>query len=191
MKCIVECNDVEDIVCATINDCHAAYFQIEDRNGEIYIYMKETKLETVRYLSRGLMLIVRPIPPYTDKLREYLYLHNNILTVASEDRLLLQELYISYPTITTGLIEQPNSYLTLDKEDYFINFVILYFASDNMERMEIFTEKFPGVEVYFYGIRTREQVFSCDQRAHGIILRPTDVEKVKPVLISHKSSSSS
>jgi len=183
MKCIIDSNDLEDISCATIDGWFGVFFRAQERDENVMIYRKDEHLTYACMISGDMPLFVQPVTPYTDIMTHFLVLNQNSVRVVSTDKNFLMELFISYPTMELGLIEEPGTYLELEDGDYFVSFVILQRADDCRQRIQQLRDKHSNIQIYINDVRMESHVRQCvSWEADGMIIPQSRAGMVQKML---------
>jgi len=156
-KCIVDLGGIEGISEAAINDCYAVYLRLWSQEDKVMIYRTDDDLDIAVALSGTLPIFTELKEPYSDKWKASIIKNGMFMHIASEDKEIIHELYISSPSLTLGLIEPPYRCLEITEHDFFISYVILNYTSTNRARVFSWREKHPDVTIYIRGITTEQQ----------------------------------
>lgn len=170
LQCIVDLGGIQGISRAVVDGCDGTLLRVWKQNNKAMIYRTDEELSLALLLSSGLPLVIELVHPFGSEIIEVLKKNPEQLMIASEDKEIIHEMYISRHTLTLGVIELPRSCLELTPSDFFISFVILNYATLRRDVVERWMDNHPSVKIYVRGVYTEESVRHCkDWNVYGII----------------------
>ena len=137
---------------------------MHENNNKVKLYNSQEDLENVIVLAGSFPIWINVQGTLGTEIERYISNSNDKMMVCSDNKEIIQELFISYPNITYGLVEPKNRYLELSQKDYFVSFVILNFVNfenSDHHKFLFWREKHPNVRIYARGVLKPDHVRLC------------------------------
>jgi hypothetical protein len=190
LETIIDLGGVLGISHASINVCAGVWLRVCEENNRAMLYRCEEDFDFATALiitnnenkNGVLSIFVELVPHFGDKVKEKLFENEQYIQIASEDKALIEELYISNQKLKLGYIEPKRGYLHLTDRDDFLIFVVLNYETLTRERIRDLKNTHPDLHIYVRNVATIDQVKHCQAcGVHGIVTHNGKMAKKHPL----------